>query len=261
MVSHAPKATIHQRARRLRAALRSLRPSSVVAVTLALLFGGTTIADAANGGNFLLGKANTETATATLTNTKGTPLKLAATSGHAPLAVTQKTLVKNLNAQFTGGLSAAQLQTTGGHDFRLPNSDIPIDGNPKVIVSTNPLPAGIYFITATALLNVAAGDIGGFCIIRKGSDSATAFSEGGATQTGIVQAAETVATNVSAGDNFEEDCFDTGGIPSTVVGAGITAIRILGNLSSDRGAPRGTPISALPAGPARPPAPPRQDGR
>jgi len=33
MVPHAPKATIHQRARRLRAALRSLRPSSVVAVT------------------------------------------------------------------------------------------------------------------------------------------------------------------------------------------------------------------------------------
>jgi hypothetical protein len=85
-----PHASIHQRAHRLRAALRSLHPSSVVAVTLALLFGGTTIADAANGGNFLLGKANTETATATLTNTKGTPLKLAAPSGHAPLAVTQK---------------------------------------------------------------------------------------------------------------------------------------------------------------------------
>jgi len=169
--------------------------------------------------------------------------------------------VKNLNAQFTGGLSAAQLQTTGGHDFRLPNSDIPIDGNPKVIVSTNPLPAGIYFVTATALLNVASGDIGGFCIIRKGSDSATAFSEGGATQTGIVQAAETMTTSISAGDNYEEDCFDTGGIPSTVVGAGITAVRILGNLSSDHGAPTGTPISALPAGPARPPAPPRQAGR
>lgn len=235
----ATHASIHQRARRLRAVLRSLRPSSVVAVTLALLFGGTTIADAANGGNFLLGKANTETATATLTNTQGTPLKLAAPSGRAPLAVTQQTLVKNLNAQFTGGLSAAQLQTTGGEAARLPNSDIPIDGNPKVIVSTPPLPAGLYYITATALLNVASGDIGGFCIIRKGSDSATAFSEGGATQTGIVQAAETVATNVSAGDSFEEDCFDTGGIPSTVVGAGITAIRILANGSSDHGAPHG----------------------
>jgi len=121
-------------------------------------------------------------------------------------------------------------------------------------VSTNPLPAGIYFITATALLNVASGDIGGFCIIRKGSDSADAFSEGGATQTGIVQAAETVTTSISAGDNYEEDCFDTGGIPSTVVGAGITAIRIVGNLSSDHGAPTGTPISAIPA-------PPRQAGR
>ena len=258
MVPHAPT---HQRARRLRAALRSLRPSSVVAVTLALLFGGTTIADAANGGNFLLGKANTETATATLTNTKGTPLKLAATSGHAPLAVTQKTLVKNLNAQFTGGLSAAQLQTTGSEATRLPNSDIPIDGNPTVIVSTPSLPAGLYFITATALLNVASGDIGGFCIIRKASDSATAFSEGGATQTGIVQAAETVATNVSAGDDFEEDCFATGGIPSVANGAGITAIRILANGSSHHSASTGTPISALPAGPARPPAPPRQAGR
>lgn len=65
------------RRRPVRAALHSLSPSAI-AVTFALLFGGAGFADAANGGNFLLGKTNTETATATLSNTKGIPLSLSA---------------------------------------------------------------------------------------------------------------------------------------------------------------------------------------
>ena len=38
---------------RIRAAARSVSPSSVIAVTVALVLGGATVASAANGGNFL----------------------------------------------------------------------------------------------------------------------------------------------------------------------------------------------------------------
>src|SRR6478736_2218291 len=51
----------------------------------ATLLGGA--AYAANGGSFLLGRSNTETATAALTNTAGSPLSLVAKAGYAPLRV------------------------------------------------------------------------------------------------------------------------------------------------------------------------------
>ena len=41
---------------------RSLSPAAAVAVTISLVLGGAGLADAANGGSFLLGKANKETA-------------------------------------------------------------------------------------------------------------------------------------------------------------------------------------------------------
>lgn len=63
--------------------LRSLRPGSVIALVLAFVLGGAGVAGATNGASFILGHSNTETATATLANTKGTPLKLSARAGSA----------------------------------------------------------------------------------------------------------------------------------------------------------------------------------
>src|SRR3954467_13052340 len=81
-----------------------------------LVVWGIGAADAATGGSFVLGKANSETSTATLTNTRGTPLSLRAKSGSPPLAVNSSKLVARLNAAEVGGLAASQLQRrlTGG---------------------------------------------------------------------------------------------------------------------------------------------------
>jgi hypothetical protein len=79
----------------------------------ALLLGGGT-AYAANGGTFLLGRANAATATTTLTNSAGTPLKLNAKAGYAPLVVNSSKTVTNLSADRLDGLSSASfLRSTG----------------------------------------------------------------------------------------------------------------------------------------------------
>ena len=81
---------------------------------LALVTANGTAAGAATGGNFILGKANTETTQATLTNSKGIALKLAAPAGTAPLKVSNSTLVAGLNAQYLSGMTAP----AGGHRRR-----------------------------------------------------------------------------------------------------------------------------------------------
>jgi hypothetical protein len=72
--------------RKMRAA--RLRPSPATAIALvALVIAMSGSAYAATGGTFILGKANKETSTAHLANTKGTPLALSAPAGTAPLRV------------------------------------------------------------------------------------------------------------------------------------------------------------------------------
>src|SRR4051812_27001050 len=75
-----------------------------------LVVWGIGAADAATGGSFVLGKSNSETSTATLTNSRGIPLSLKAKSGSPPLAVNSSKLVARLNAAEVGGLAASQLQ-------------------------------------------------------------------------------------------------------------------------------------------------------
>jgi hypothetical protein len=87
------------------------RPSyaSVVA-TLALIvaLGGT--ATAATGGTFVIGRSNYASSTTGLANSAGTPLSLTAGQGKAPLIVNSSALVRNLNADKLGGLSASSFQ-------------------------------------------------------------------------------------------------------------------------------------------------------
>jgi hypothetical protein len=72
--------------RRIGGAARSLRPLTVISLTLAMVVGGAGIAGAATGGAFILGRANSEAAKATLSDSRGTPLSLAAPAGKAPPA-------------------------------------------------------------------------------------------------------------------------------------------------------------------------------
>jgi hypothetical protein len=211
--------------RRIKTVVRSLSPAALVAVTLALVLGGAGLASAANGGSFILGKSNSETATAKLSNTTGTPLSLSAPVGKAPLAVNSTTQVNNLNAQFTGGMTAGQLQSTGGVGFAPPNSDIPINSQGEVVATTGPLPAGVYYVNASALIQVAAGDLEGICEIQ-GPSQGQLITAGGEDREGIVQASETAPVGLSAGDTLREVCFTRGNHGSVVDDAGITAIRI-----------------------------------
>lgn len=212
--------------RRIARALRSVHPAAASALTLALVIGGAGLADAATGGNFILGKANTETSTASLSNSKGTPLSLAAPSGTAPLAVNQNVMVKKLNANDVGGLSATQLRATGGDGFR--TTSITIGPTQVEVAGTGALPAGTYYVTATAWVDLITGDNYGLCYIAKGSAPTTQLTTGGGNSPGgHLQAAETLAVTMKAGDSLQEWCYSGGSNGSAVINAGITAIRIL----------------------------------
>ena len=204
-------------------AVRSLSPAAV-AVALALGVGGAGIADAATGGAFILGRANKETSPATLANTRGTPLALSAPAGRAPLAVNRRALVKNLNAQFVGGLGSAQLESTGG--FGVTNS-APLTNAGAPVVETGDLRAGVYYLTANASMLVGTGGKGAGCWIQRRGGSGDFQSM--TSVEGFVSAAETTAMLVPAGGSVQEWCstFAAGSRGSYVQYAAITAIRIL----------------------------------
>jgi len=65
-----------------------------------------TGAYATNGGSWLLGRSNSETATTTVTSSAGTPLTLNSGSGTPPLVVNRNIRVTNLNADLLDGLSS-----------------------------------------------------------------------------------------------------------------------------------------------------------
>jgi len=180
---------------------------------------------------------------ASLSTSAGTPLALSAPSGKAPLAVNRNVMVSNLNAQYVSGLGAASLQATGGDGFTPPGTNTHFS-SPTVVAKTGPLPAGTYYVTATALLVVNSGNNAGLCYIAKASSPNSTISLGGGNQTGYVQAAETAAVSVAAGDALQEWCYSHSYVSGPfATDAGITAIRVL----SSSGTP---PASAVRPGSA-----------
>jgi hypothetical protein len=204
-------------------AVRSLGPSTV-AVTLALIIGAAGFADAATGGNFLLGKSNTESSTAVMTDTTGIPLSPNAPSGKSPLSVNSSTQVNRLNAQYVGGDSASQVQATGGEGLTAGGVDIPLTDSYTPIVSTGRLQAGTYYVSATALFD-SGGSAAAYCAII--APNVVDYGGGGNADQ-YSQAAETVVATVPAGTVLSEECYGAGGGQS-VYNAGITAIRISSN--------------------------------
>ena len=105
------------------------------------------------------------------------------------------------------------------------NEDIPLSPDQIQIVSTGPLPAGTYAVTATAFMN-ALGDQA-LCYVSatgNGGNANTALSYGGGTSAGLVQATETVVATVAAKGTVSEWCYGSTG--QTVLNAGITAVRV-----------------------------------
>jgi hypothetical protein len=205
--------------RRAGRAVRSLGLAAV-AVTLALIIGAAGFADAATGGNFLLGRANTDNATSVLTDTTGTPLSLHAPSGKSPLSVSSTTQVNRLNAQYVGGQSARQLQATGGVGLTGPAADIPLPRNATTVVAaTGELAAGTYYVSATALL-YAGGTVPVYCTIN-----GAPTNWGGGSGANYIQAAETADVTVPANTILTEVCY-ADGVNQEAYNAAIMAIRI-----------------------------------
>jgi len=226
-------------ARRFRAALRHLNPTPALTLALALVLGGAGGAAAATGGNFLLGKANTETATASLSNSKGTPLMLSAPFGVPQLKVNKTdAVIPNLDAQFAGGYTGNQMANFGGDGFTGNATSI----DPAAMVAeTDPLPAGTYYVTATAMLSVQPGDQAGGCLIAKGSAPTLAITFGEQLQEGVITVAETAAVKVTTDDTLQEWCETGGNNGSFANNAAITAIRIAFSLGTPP-ARTGTPV-------------------
>jgi hypothetical protein len=96
--------------------IRRLRPAAFIAGFLAaiVLTGGGAAAYAANGGSLLIGRSNSATATTTLTNSAGIPMKLVAKPGYPPLTVNSTTTVPYLSADRLDGLSSGSFALAGG---------------------------------------------------------------------------------------------------------------------------------------------------
>jgi hypothetical protein len=212
-------------ARRGARALRSVGPGTVAVAAVALVIGGAGVADAATGGNFILGGTNIASSTSVLTDTTGIPLSLNAVAGQQPFSVNNAVQVNRLNAQYVGGESAAQLQSSGGVGITSPEVKIALaDGKAATTVaSTGALPAGTYYVSATALA-YGAGDAV-FCIVPATAPTATTNWGGGGGDAEFVQAAETNVVTVPANTIVSEACYGTAG-GQFAYNAGITAIRI-----------------------------------
>jgi hypothetical protein len=216
-----------RRTRRACAAARRFRPAPLITLSLALVLGGVGGAGAATGGNFLLGKANTETNTATLSNSKGTALKLVAPFGTPPLRVNKTDAeIPNLDAQFAGGYTGEQMVNIGGDGLN--RNAAPLDSDYQMYASTGPLPAGIYYVTADAMLFINIGGTSTFsdCRISTASNPASFFGEGAVDQQFDAQIAMTTAVKITSDDSFQEWCSTLDGVGSEVERADITAIRV-----------------------------------
>lgn len=219
-------------ARGIGSAIRSLHPAASVAVAAVVFLGGAAIggpaiAGAAAGRAFIVGRSNSETVTARLSDSRGTPLSVSASRNKAPLAVNRRVMVKNLNTQFVGGLSASSVKFTGGDGIAAPNADVALNHSTNVpVAGTGPLPGGIYYVTATALIDLTVGDFAGQCsIFRNGAFAGVA---GGGDGSNFVQAAETLTIQLKRADTLQEDCSVSGtGDGSEAIDGSILAIRIL----------------------------------
>jgi hypothetical protein len=216
-------------ARRADRSVRSLRPGAATVLALAVILGGFGVADAATGGTFLLGRANHESSTASLVTSHGTPLSLSAPKGKAPLAVNRTTEVKHLNAQYVGGLSAGALRSSGGDDYAAPDSDISLPPLAEAeVANTGPLAGGTYYVTATAAIDLAAGDPYGGCIVTLDNDVNNYLQAGDESGGPRISVAETLAVAVPSKGSVQEYCGISGSAGgSAVVDAGLTVIKVL----------------------------------
>jgi hypothetical protein len=96
-----------------------------------------------------------------------------------------------------------------------------------VVAQTNAVPAsGVYYIDASALLNMASGE-GVYCYTSTGANGGGVFDmQAGANIPGFLSTAPSDAIFINQGDVFQFWCYDSGGSSSQVYDAAITATLI-----------------------------------
>jgi hypothetical protein len=139
-------------------------------------------------------------------------------------------MVRNLSAQYIGGLTASALGTSGAAEFTAPGTDTSVATDPDGefstgVLHTPTLPAGTYYVTETSLLHLAFGDTGGFCDVML---SGVGWQARGESQ-GVnwAQSAATVVVKITTPAPLQLQC----GVIGSVAGAyaddaALTAIRV-----------------------------------
>jgi hypothetical protein len=165
---------------------RLVQAFAVIGAVTVLVLAANSVALAANGKGFLLGKSNTATSVTALTNIKkGTVLALHAKPGSAPLWVSNTSLVSNLNSFRLDGKSANDLSSwvySVSKSVTTPTGSIGVPIN---------VPAGSYVISYSAYL-VGAYDTTADCYLTGGnqvvgeSRIATGGNTPGLTGTGLL---------------------------------------------------------------------------
>jgi hypothetical protein len=218
--------------------IRSLANYSAAATCiglLAIVTGGLGVAAAVDGGSLTLGQHNSASTTTTLADTKGTPLSLVAKAGKPPLKVNSSGLVKHLNAELVGGLSAQQLQTTASAAA----GELVVDGNTPLltvilpiaptgpdgpqlddvlIARTATLKAGSYVVSASA-----TGD-NALCYVDTAPNTSKPHEFGATGENGT--ATMDSAAKLTKPGRLKLYCSDPSSDPGGVISAGITAISV-----------------------------------
>lgn len=124
---------------------------------LVLVVGG--LADAATGGNVILGKVNNANQTTTLDNSGAGPaLALQVKKGQPPLAVSSTKLVQRFNAQFLGGRGASYFAPKS-YAYSKQQSDskyAPTTGSPNYLNAASAQLLGAANIADQSVLGAAA---------------------------------------------------------------------------------------------------------
>ncbi|MGO4258744.1 hypothetical protein [Marmoricola sp. RAF53] len=180
---------------------------TVIGAVVVLVLAGNTIAIAANGKGFLIGKINSGTKITTLKRTTaGTALKIQTKSAaNSPLQVNGSGKVANLNADKLDGLDSTALQTRSYEFTRA------VSVATTAFTMTIPVPAGTYLVSYSAFLAGATGTTVGCYVYRSAPTRYVAesrFSSGtqtpGLTGSGLVSvgAGQTLQLLCSAGAAF-----------------------------------------------------------
>lgn len=142
----------------------SFRTTATTVAAAAVLVGGANFASyAATGHPLILGHSNAAGTTTALKNTgRGPALSLNSARTAPPLTVNSSKMVKNLNANKTGGKSAAQLEPTT-YRFHLGSDGGTLTSDEHFF--TAKLPTGTYQVQMSGILTSTVSTDGYICAV------------------------------------------------------------------------------------------------